>query len=102
MNRIVKAMVAGFVVLGSMLLMAPAASACCIPCQSICNQPGVPPSTYCCTGIPVPGDACGLTICGKWLQGQRSEKADLNLSANLSVATAEAGCEQAFPWLAAN
>jgi hypothetical protein len=41
------------------------AGACCIPCQSIC-QNGTPPSTVCCSGISTPGDACGLTTCGKW------------------------------------
>jgi hypothetical protein len=49
----------------------PQAGACCTPCSAAC-QPGVPPSTPCCTGIPVPGNACGLTTCGKWWTGSRT------------------------------
>ena len=45
----------------------PPSGACCIPCQNFCNQPGVPGSALCCTGIPTPGDACGLTTCCKYL-----------------------------------
>ncbi len=46
-----------------------AASACCVPCASICPT-GVPGSTVCCTGIPVPGDACGHSTCRAWRKGQ--------------------------------
>lgn len=103
MNRIGKALAATFVLLASTLLLAPLAYACCIPCQNFCNQPGVPPTAQCCTGIPVPGNACGLTTCGKWLQGPRSETASVFDSAAL-VTPAQApapSCEQVFPWLAA-
>ncbi|HEX2251957.1 MAG TPA: hypothetical protein VHQ65_01655 [Thermoanaerobaculia bacterium] len=55
-------------VAGVTLLAAPAAEACCRPCQGFCDKT-IPPSTPCCTGIPVPGDACGLTTCGEYLQG---------------------------------
>jgi hypothetical protein len=46
------------------------ATACCVPCQNFCTKT-TPPDTVCCTGIPVPGDACGHTTCGKWLRGPR-------------------------------
>lgn len=39
--------------------------ACCTPCGDWCKT--VSRNTPCCTGIPEPGNACGLTTCGKWL-----------------------------------
>lgn len=101
MNRIGKVVFAGLVFAVSTLLMAPAASACCTPCAGFCTQPGVPPTAYCCTGIPEPGNACGLTICGKWLQGQRSDDAAVEAAVLMTPAASEASCEQVFPWLAA-
>ncbi len=56
----------------SMLLFAPAAHACCRPCTGYCGEPGVPSTAYCCTGIPVPGNACGFTTCGEYLGSQAS------------------------------
>jgi hypothetical protein len=56
----------------------PDAGACCTPCQSICT-PGVPASTPCCTGIPVPGNACGLTTCGKWWRSLAADTASSEL-----------------------
>jgi hypothetical protein len=49
------------------LWAAPAAEACCIPCNPWCKTM-LEPDDYCCTGIPEPGNACGLTICGKYLK----------------------------------
>lgn len=49
----------------AVLSTVPAAGACCTPCWVAC-QPGVPGSTPCCTGIPQPGNFCGLTTCEKW------------------------------------
>jgi hypothetical protein len=51
-------------------LFAAPASACCIPCQNFCTK-DTDPNAVCCTGIPVPGDACGHTTCGKYLCGKR-------------------------------
>jgi hypothetical protein len=50
----------------ALVWFAPAAEACCTPCGKWCQD--VPPTTYCCTGIPQPGNACGLTTCGKYLR----------------------------------
>lgn len=67
MRRLRKTAFAGFSFALFLLLFSPAAHACCRPCDGYCGQPGVPATAYCCTGIPVPGNACGLTTCGKWL-----------------------------------
>ena len=70
---------AAFVGLGLglfMLVFAPAAHACCRPCDGYCGQPGVPSTAYCCSGIPVPGNACGFTTCGEWLGSQATVPAD--------------------------
>ena len=55
-------------VAGVTLLAAPAAEACCRPCEGFCDG-SVSRDTPCCTGIPEPGNACGLTTCGKYLSG---------------------------------
>ncbi len=103
MNRIGKTLAAAVVLLASMLLLAPAAHACCIPCQNFCNQPGIPASAPCCTGIPVPGDSCGFTTCGKWWRSQKSDSGPVfDVAAQATPAEAPApSCDQAFPWLAA-
>lgn len=64
--RIRKTLLLGLAFALSMLALGRPASACCRPCGSWCLT--ATPSTPCCTGIPEPGNACGLTICGKWLQ----------------------------------
>lgn len=48
-----------------LLLAAPVAQACCTPCTWCTDE--TDPSFVCCTGIPVPGDACGHTTCGQYL-----------------------------------
>jgi hypothetical protein len=67
-HRFLFAVAAVLVVLG--LFAVPTAEACCTPCQNWCTKT-TPPETVCCTGIPVPGDACGHTTCGKYLCGKR-------------------------------
>ena len=53
----------------AVLWVAPAAQACCTPCDPWCKV-FLDPDDYCCTGIPEPGNACGLTICAKWKEMQ--------------------------------
>ena len=69
MPRIRKALLLGLAFALSVVALAPApVYACCRPCDvSWCRT--VDPNTYCCSGISTPGNACGLTTCGKWLQG---------------------------------
>lgn len=64
--RIRKTLLLGLAFALSMLALERPAYACCTPCGDWCRT--VDPNTFCCTGIPEPGNACGLTICGKWLQ----------------------------------
>lgn len=82
----------------AVLAFAPAAQACCRPCQGYCEMKGVPADALCCTGIPEPGNACGLTTCGEYLEENGIEPAALALS--LLVSPAES-CEAELPWLAA-
>lgn len=63
--RIRKAVLLGLAFALSALALERPAYACCTPCGSWCMT--VSPRTPCCTGIPEPGNACGLTTCGKWL-----------------------------------
>lgn len=100
MTRIGKVVFVTMALIGLGLALAPAAHACCRPCQGYCDQKGVPPTAVCCSGIPTPEDACGFTTCGKWLQGQRADFLSFTEAAPLTPA-GEASCEQAFPWLAA-
>jgi len=68
MSRIRKAVLLGLAFTLSAIALAPVpAYACCRPCGSWCKT--ADPNSFCCTGISTPEDACGLTICGKWLQG---------------------------------
>jgi hypothetical protein len=60
-----KALLLGLAFALSMLALERPAYACCRPCGSWCLT--TTPTTPCCTGIPEPGNACGLTTCGKWL-----------------------------------
>ncbi|HMB52637.1 MAG TPA: hypothetical protein VKU40_04935 [Thermoanaerobaculia bacterium] len=48
-----------------LLFAAPVAQACCTPCTWCTDE--TDPGFVCCTGIPVPGDACGHTTCGEYL-----------------------------------
>jgi hypothetical protein len=66
------------------LAAAPAARACCTPCQGYCGR-GVPLSAYCCTGIPTPGNACGLTTCCVYL-GICDDKAETAAGAKATAA----------------
>ncbi len=63
--RIRKALLLGLAFSLSMLALERPAYACCTPCGSWCKT--ATRTTPCCTGIPEPGNACGLTTCGKWL-----------------------------------
>lgn len=62
----------------ALLWMAPAAEACCIPCNPWCNE-FLQPEDYCCTGIPQPDNPCGLTICAKW-KGYKGKEADVDVA----------------------
>lgn len=84
---------------------APSVLACCTPCQGFCG-PGVPRDTPCCTGIPQPGNACGLTTCGKWLRGQAADPAalagfDAAVPAMTPAAAPATECRAADSWLSA-
>ena len=71
----------------AMLWLAPAAEACCTPCDPWCNV-FLGPNDYCCTGIPEPGNACGLTICAKWKEENgydRTALSDLFKAPELSL-----------------
>lgn len=78
----------------ALLGFATPASACCVPCASICPT-GVPGSTVCCTGIPVPGDACGHSTCRAWRKGQIQPPAEIASVFALDSTPAFAACEPA-------
>jgi|GEM_PF-5834216 len=78
----------------AVLWVGPVAQACCTPCNPWCKI-SLPPEAYCCTGIPEPGNACGLTICAKYLEmtGQ-SDDAALFQAPNLTLANTGSCGEQ--------
>jgi hypothetical protein len=82
-----------------LLFAAPVAQACCTPCTWCTGE--TDPNFVCCTGIPVPGDACGHTTCGKYLCGKKCARAEAAPEAVASFlldpapATAQpAGCQE--------
>ena len=94
----------GFASLGvfvlALLWFAPAAQACCTPCNPWCKT--LPPDAYCCTGIPQPANACGLTICGKYLQmSDGAVDTALFQPPTMSLATVDS-CDQQPPALVAS
>ena len=94
MKTVVKAVVVCAVLAVVALAAPPPAVACCIPCQGFCTS-STPPNTPCCTGIPQPGNACGLTTCGKWLSRQRDD-VDATSPAVAVKATADCVWEAIF------
>jgi hypothetical protein len=90
------------VVASAMLLLSafvPVAEACCTPC-TFCTKT-TPPATVCCTGIPVPGDACGHTTCGKYLCGKRCAfDAPEAVAMTPFAAPQSDACQEALPFTA--
>jgi len=60
MSKLCVGVFGGLVLIYSLMA---SASACCVPCHSICDV-GVSADTVCCSGDPAACDGCGQTTCG--------------------------------------
>lgn len=83
-------LVSALAVAALVLLPAAPAEACCTPCSYLCKT--APPSTYCCSGIPEPGNACGFMTCREYLGGPILEAADLTAQPEWMTLSVTSNC----------